>query len=347
MRITSPLARAHSLFLPFYKRGNIQDAIAEHTVNGTQFEEKEMLTLFLGTCEAVRAMHTYVPGPKATYPPSSSGSTATLVADATGSSTKAKGKGRASNNAADDGEQDGESPFDDQAAAFEHAEEEEAIRAAAGAAEPLIGSVDRANAEVDETDAQNVPGLGETNGRVMGKVPAGSIQDVSSRGGSGSGGGQKQPWAHRDIKPANVMISDDGTPILMDFGSALPARIPIPNRSVALQVADDASEKCSMPYRAPELFDPPVGSVVDEKVDVWSLGCMLYAMAYNHSPFETEGGNITMAVRSGNYRYPSKDRGYSADLRQLIDSMLVVDPKRRPDIHQAIARTQSVLQRLQ
>jgi hypothetical protein len=32
----------------------------------------------------------------------------------------------------------------------------------------------------------------------------------------------------------NVMISDDGTPILMDFGSTVKARIPIENRSQAL-----------------------------------------------------------------------------------------------------------------
>lgn len=30
------------------------------------------------------------------------------------------------------------------------------------------------------------------------------------------------------------MVADDGTPILMDFGSTMKARIPIDNRSVAL-----------------------------------------------------------------------------------------------------------------
>lgn len=52
------------------------------------------------------------------------------------------------------------------------------------------------------------------------------------------------------------MIADDGrSPILMDFGSTLPGRIPIPNRSVALTQQDIAAEHCSMPFRAPELFD--------------------------------------------------------------------------------------------
>lgn len=38
-------------------------------VNGTRYPEKEMLSLFLGTCEAVRAMHRHTSGPSAAYPP--------------------------------------------------------------------------------------------------------------------------------------------------------------------------------------------------------------------------------------------------------------------------------------
>lgn len=41
------------------QRGNIQDAINANVVNGTHFPEQEMVRLFKGTCEAVRAMHTY------------------------------------------------------------------------------------------------------------------------------------------------------------------------------------------------------------------------------------------------------------------------------------------------
>lgn len=68
------------------------------------------------------------------------------------------------------------------------------------------------------------------------------------------------------------MISDDGvTPILMDFGSALPARIEIKDRRIALMQQDLAAEHCSMPFRAPELFDvsssPSRGfSVVDREL---------------------------------------------------------------------------------
>ena len=66
------------------------------------------------------------------------------------------------------------------------------------------------------------------------------------------------------------MIADDGvTPILMDFGSCMKARIPIENRSLALLQQDIAAEHSTMAYRAPELFDVKTGIALDEKVDIW------------------------------------------------------------------------------
>lgn len=116
-----------------------------------------------------------------------------------------------------------------------------------------------------------------------------------------------------------------------------------------------------MAYRAPELFDVKTGLTLDEKVDIWvrhpypcpvltltslcrhhsqSLGCVLFALAYSHSPFENmqtteQGGSIAMAVLNAQYKHPSS--GYSAGFKALIDSMLKVNPTERPDINQVRA----------
>lgn len=96
-----------------------------------------------------------------------------------------------------------------------------------------------------------------------------------------------------------------------------------------------AAEKCTMPYRAPELFDVKTNTVLDEKVDIWSLGCTLYAMAYGHSPFEIDpSGSVALAVLNNQYKFPSQSEDhYSENVRKLIQFMLVTDPLKRPDIN--------------
>lgn len=44
------------------------------------------------------------------------------------------------------------------------------------------------------------------------------------------------------------------------------------------------------------------------------------------------GGSISLAILNGQYKFPEQDP-YSENLRSLIRSMLVVDPKERADIH--------------
>src|SRR5690242_7710526 len=110
------------------------------------------------------------------------------------------------------------------------------------------------------------------------------------------------------------MISDSGTdPIIMDLGSIAVSPLPITSRSLAIATQDTAAEHSTMPYRAPELFDVKTGTVVDTKVDIWSLGCTLYACLVGKSPFEMRsdetGGSLSICVLSGDWRFPDEGPG--------------------------------------
>ncbi|KAF8529872.1 kinase-like domain-containing protein [Gautieria morchelliformis] len=294
------------LFLPLYKRGNFQDAINHNLVNGNHFPERDMVRLFRGTCEAVRAMHTY----------------RAPVSSAPNRNGRAPAAARSSS-AIPNGELDHDEDHEDQMLPQPEGDAEGGY-SYDGASVPLI-----ARRRV-ETEGEVVFDGDEELEQLRAEQPP-------------EEGGKTEiiPYAHRDIKPGNVMLSDDGqTPVLMDFGSTIKARVQVETRSQALAQQDLAAEQSTMPYRAPELFDVKTGSTLDEKVDIWSLGCTLYALAYSHSPFETaqtteQGGSIAMSVLNGAYKHPANAGSiYSEGLRGLIDFMLKVDPHERPDIHQ-------------
>lgn len=144
------------------------------------------------------------------------------------------------------------------------------------------------------------------------------------------------------------MVADDGrTAVLMDFGSTIKARVMISSRRDALAHQDLAAQRTSMPYRAPELFDVATETTIDESVDIWSLGCLLYALAYLHSPFETpavaaQGGSLALAVANGAYKFPAEDP-YSSGVRDLITMCLQREPSARPRIGELIEKTRAHL----
>ncbi len=175
------------------------------------------------------------------------------------------------------------------------------------------------------------------------------------------------------------MIADDGvTPILMDLGSLAPSPTPITSRSLALAVQDTAAEHSTMPYRAPELFDVKTGSTIDTKVDIWSLGCTLYACLVGKSPFEARseetGGSLSMCVLGGDWRYPDekqsggagggttagngsastnnaaggagKAAAWSEPVRDVVRRCLKVEPAERPDIDELITIVEKALEEL-
>ncbi|QDZ25946.1 serine/threonine-protein kinase [Chloropicon primus] len=174
--------------------------------------------------------------------------------------------------------------------------------------------------------------------------------------GSGKAGGG---YAHRDIKPHNVLLSRDEREegsldpyqaVLMDFGSARPARVTIKSRAEALKAQEEAESHTTGTYRSPELFDCPSEIVLDERTDVWSLGCLLYYMCFGESPFEyvlsQAGGSLALAVISGKINWPDKGKGYHPVIVSLCKDLLKQDLSSRPFIDEVIRATEEALDKV-
>ncbi|CAL0327595.1 unnamed protein product [Lupinus luteus] len=160
------------------------------------------------------------------------------------------------------------------------------------------------------------------------------------------------PYAHNDVKPGNVLVTHrKGQPplaVLMDFGSARPARRQIRSRSEALQLQEWAAEHCSAPFRAPELWDCPSHADIDERTDIWSLGCTLYAIMYGVSPFEyalgESGGSLQLAIINAQVKWPAGPKPpYPEALHHFVTWLLQPQPTMRPRIDDIIIHAKKLI----
>ena len=84
---------------------------------------------------------------------------------------------------------------------------------------------------------------------------------------------------HRDIKPANILMPQDDWPLLADFGLAKMEHSTRPNLTMPGQVLG------TMAYAAPEQIQE---GEIDTRVDIYSVGIVLYELLTGKLPFAGE-----------------------------------------------------------
>lgn len=109
-----------------------------------------------------------------------------------------------------------------------------------------------------------------------GALPAGVACDVTAAMLSALHHAHERGVVHRDVKPHNVLLTEDGRPLVSDFGIARSDAIGRLTRT-GLAMGTDL-------YMAPE--QQAAAERVDRRADVYSAGVTLYVLATGRSPFE-------------------------------------------------------------
>src|SRR5215467_5331323 len=132
----------------------------------------------------------------------------------------------------------------------------------------------------------------------------------------------QQGVVHRDLKPQNIMLCNDGSIRIMDFGIARAEnsrRLTFVGFTPAMGTPD---------YMAPEQVR---GSRGDARTDIYSLGAILYETATGETPFGGDSAYVIMNARvTGDPAAPRKvNPKLTPVLEEIILHAMERDPKRR------------------
>ncbi|HOJ97043.1 MAG TPA: serine/threonine-protein kinase [Methanospirillum sp.] len=125
---------------------------------------------------------------------------------------------------------------------------------------------------------------------------------------------------HRDIKPGNVLISDDGTIKLTDWGL-----------SRLIDRNDDTrNTSFSLYYASPEQLAPEKYGYGDQRTDIYQLGILLYELICGTPPYGTANlGELYTRIQKNEYVLPSLVKPELKPFDEIIAKSLQVDPDDR------------------
>jgi len=157
---------------------------------------------------------------------------------------------------------------------------------------------------------------------LQGVLPPATVASIGSQIASALAAAHKAGIVHRDIKPGNVLLADDGTAKITDFG-------------ISHAVGDVTVTATGMLTGTPAYLAPEVarGNSAGFSSDVFSLGATLYTALEGRPPFGLNNNTIALLhqVASGEITPPRQ----SDPLTPVLLRLLQPNPDQRPTMDQA------------
>ncbi|KAH9099353.1 hypothetical protein Ae201684P_018369 [Aphanomyces euteiches] len=130
---------------------------------------------------------------------------------------------------------------------------------------------------------------------------------------------------HRDLKPENFLFAtkdEDAELKVIDFGLS----------------RTDSGDQSFMTTRVGTPYYIVLGRHYDKSCDLWSIGVITYILLCGYPPFYGDSDpEIFASVRSGKYSYDTPEWvGVSAEAKDLIDHLLLLDASKRLTAAQAL-----------
>lgn len=122
---------------------------------------------------------------------------------------------------------------------------------------------------------------------------------------------------HRDLKLENILLATKDSKIIkiVDFGIAT--------------MRSDASEAGTLRYIPPEILTG-ANKTPNPAIDIWSMGCILYAFVHGKTPFEGQRSEVIEKIKNLDYQIsPSVQKEYSRECIDLIKKLLTKNYKTR------------------
>eukprot|EP00908_Phaeocystis_cordata_P010989 Transcript_21832.p2 GENE.Transcript_21832~~Transcript_21832.p2 ORF type:complete len:252 (+),score=139.02 Transcript_21832:354-1109(+) len=129
---------------------------------------------------------------------------------------------------------------------------------------------------------------------------------------------------HRDLKPENILLDASNDVKIADFGWST-------------VTAGKRTTFCgTLDYLAPEML----GESYDYRVDIWSLGVLMFELLTGKAPFDAEETEETQQkIRSDDVVFPAGDEALSAEATELLTGLLQKDPEKRLGLPAVLAHS--------